>query len=110
MDWTDKALLVVCSLPSLLTCLLVARTLTDRQSAPPAQPKPSPSESESYEDGDATPQVWADDVLAEEELKTRKTAGAASHSSDVCTYWDEEDERQAAAEQVARMSRSLRSP
>lgn len=110
MAWTDVLLVFLCTLPSVLTCVIVAHTL-GKSSAPPEEAVSPTPECEPEADAEQPlPQVWADDVLAEEEVKYRKTQGAASHSFDVCTYWDEEDERQAADEMAARISRSIRSP
>lgn len=107
IGWASVALAVA---SNALTWYMLAPILNTLRSDPPPADPPSDLGSEPGSDSDGLPRVWADDVLAEEEMKTRKTQGAAAHSFDVCTYWDEEDERQADDELSRRISRSMRSP
>lgn len=113
MHWTDAlglagfALLVGINV---LTWLQIAHTLKKLRSSPAPLLPPAIFESESNLDGDGIPRVWADDVLAEDEMRTRETRGAADHFTDVCTYWDEQDEREAKQEQAARITRTRPSP
>jgi hypothetical protein len=110
-EWVGIAGLAALSIINVLTWLQLARTLKKLRSD---QKRPSPEPelvSETDPDtGDEIPRIMADDVLAEEESRMRKTRGAAAHSSDVCTFWDEEDERQADDEVVRRTLRSIRGP
>lgn len=113
MDWIDALELAGVALLvgiNVLTWLQVAHTLKKLRSSPAPLPPPPIFESESNLDDAGVSRVWADDVLAEEEMRTRKTRGAADHFTDVCTYWDEQDEREANEEQAARITRSSRSP
>lgn len=110
MGWIEWVAWSFMLLVNVLTWWGIARTLKELRSSPTRPPLPPAPGSEPGSDLEDVPRVWADDVLAEEEVRERKTQGAAAHSFDVCTYWDEEDERQAAAEQAARVSRSMRSP
>lgn len=110
MGWIEVAFLVFVCVPAALTWIGVAFTLMQLWSRS-ARPLPSTDPGSEPAPGEAQgPRVWADDVLAEEEMETRKTQGAAAHSFDVCTYWDEEDERLATDELAARVRRSNRSP
>ena len=108
MDWIERALLAFCAFSAALTWIAVAITLVRLMSRSALPPLPHDSGSETRSDPDEEPRVWADDVLAEDEMATRKTQGAAAHSFDVCTFWDEEDERQANSERAARIHRSHR--
>lgn len=109
MAWIDRVILIASVLAVVLTLRHLAATIASARPAPSA---PAPPSSPEIGSGVAAApvRIWADDVLAEEEMKERKTQGAAPHSSDVCAWWDEEDERQASAEASARILRSLRSP
>ena len=110
MVWIGSCLALLLVLSNVLTWVFLARTLSKLKLDPPQTPLPPESVSETDPDTGDEFRVWADDVLAEEELKERKTQGAAAHSSDVCTHWDEQDERDADDEVARRMLRSLRGP
>lgn len=111
MAWISLALNFALCLVNVLTLLQLARTLKRLRSDRPHLVSPSESVSETDPDtGDEIPRVYADDVLAEEETTMRKTRGAAAHSSDVCTHWDEQDEREADDEIARRTLRSIRGP
>lgn len=114
MDWIDRGLLVTCTLAIVLTLRYVARTIAVPVSVK-SDPTPLPAADldlgvETDPDSAQGPGVWADDVLAEEEMKVRPTEGAAAHFTDVCTWWDEQDARDAQRELSLRVQRSTRSP
>lgn len=111
MAWISLAACVIMCLLNVLTLVALARTLRKLKSGEARVPPGSDSGNETDPDtGDEISRVYADDVLAEEESHMRKTRGAAAHSSDVCTHWDEEDERQADDEIARRTLRSIRGP
>lgn len=111
MGWIRLLLDITSVVMCLLTWRKVARTLKMLTSDQPPPLRLVETASDTDPDtGDEIPRVWADDVLAEEELENRKTRGAAAHSSDVCTFWDEEDERAADEEVRRRTLRSLKRP
>ena len=110
MNWPDRVLIVAATAAVVLTILKLARTIQDVMSSQPAVSVRPPEEIGSSSDAPATARVWSDDVLAEEELEQRPhTRGAASHPFDVCTHWDEQDEREALQEAILRSRRSRRS-
>lgn len=108
MGWIDRALFAACTLALILTALYALRTMKELTSAPPSVPLPPEPVSETDPDTGEEYRLWTDDVLAEDELKTRMTQGAAAHSSDVCPFWDEQDARDADIELHARLRRSIR--
>ena len=108
--WIGSLVALVLVASNVLTWIFLARTLRMLKSDPPPPVDPPEPVSETDPDTGDAYRVWADDVLAEEEQRMRKTAGAAAHSSDVCTYWDEEDQRQADDELMRRTLRSMRGP
>lgn len=112
MIWIGVFGFVVMAVINVLTWRHVARTLKKLRSAEShPSPLPEPVRDTDPDTGDEIPRIWSDDVLAEEESEMRRTRGAAAHSSEVCTFWDEEDERQADEEIRRRTLRSLkRSP
>lgn len=109
MDWIDRALLTACTAAVVLTLARLARTIRDVMSSQEGRRAPDHPDV-GPDDRDRGIPIWADDVLAEDEKNARATEGAAAHSSDVCTWWDEEDARQARHEAAARIQRSLRGP
>lgn len=110
MGWIDRVELAACTLALILTALYALHILKTSRSDPTPSPLPPELVSETDPDTGDEIRVWADDVQAEEELKHRKTQGAAAHSFDVCTFWDEQDERDAADELRTRLRRSMRTP
>lgn len=105
MGWIDRLILVVGITAVVLTMRALARTIQSVMSTQPATPPPETEGIGPSVEDRAFPRIWSDDVLAEEERDARVTRGAPDHPSDVCTHWDEQDEREALQEQAIRIRR-----
>lgn len=111
MTWLDRLLVIASTIAVVLTLRHLARTIQNVMSHQPEMSVRKVEEIGSSAAPPAFDRVWADDVLAEEERADRNTRGAPDHFSDVCTHWEEQDERDALREQAIRVHRdSQRSP
>lgn len=83
-----------------LEALLRQLPAVSAQTRAAPQPTAAPTEEEITQAGEAMLQALTDEEELEEEQRIHTTSGASSRA--VMTWWDEQDEREAIAEEVER--------